>query len=72
MPDILTVGANISTVRIMDPTDFHVKNIVHDWEEHEKREKRYFRIDPDRAKVIIKGNKNENFFHFLIIFSRQI
>ncbi|KAL9925587.1 glutamate receptor ionotropic, kainate 2 isoform X1 [Glossina fuscipes] len=51
MPDILTVGANISTVRIMDPTDFHVKNIVHDWEEHEKREKRYFRVDPDRAKT---------------------
>lgn len=34
----------------MDPSDFHVKNVVHDWEEREKREGRYFKVDPNRVK----------------------
>ncbi|XP_033155312.1 glutamate receptor ionotropic, kainate 2 isoform X2 [Drosophila mauritiana] len=44
------VEANITTVRLMDPSDFHVKNVVHDWEEREKREGRYFKVDPNRVK----------------------
>lgn len=35
----------------MDPTDYQVKNVAHDWEEHEKREKRYYRADPSQVKV---------------------
>jgi len=49
--DILNVEANITTVRIMDPTDYHVKNVVHDWEEREKREDRYYKVLPTQVKT---------------------
>lgn len=51
LQEMLSVGANITAVRLMDPTDFHVKNVVHDWEEHEKRENRYYRVDQGQIKV---------------------
>ncbi|XP_017064350.1 glutamate receptor ionotropic, kainate 2 [Drosophila eugracilis] len=49
--DLSGVEANITTVRIIDPTDFHIKNVVHDWEEREKREGRYFKVESDRVKT---------------------
>ncbi|XP_068150954.1 glutamate receptor ionotropic, kainate 2 [Drosophila tropicalis] len=45
------VEANITTVRLIDPTDFHIKNVVHDWEEHEKREGRYYKVEPHQVKT---------------------
>lgn len=35
----------------MDPTDFHIKNVVHDWEEREKREGRYYKVLPTQVKT---------------------
>lgn len=35
----------------MDPTDYHIRNIVHDWEEHEKREERYYKVLPTQVKT---------------------
>ncbi|KRF81168.1 glutamate receptor ionotropic, kainate 2 isoform X2 [Drosophila virilis] len=49
--DIMNVEANITTVRLMDPTDYHIKNVVHDWEEREKREGRYFKVLPTQVKT---------------------
>lgn len=48
---IFNVEANITTVRLMDPTDFHIKNVVHDWEEREKREGRYYKVLPTQVKT---------------------
>lgn len=39
----------------MDPTDYQVRNVAHDWEEHEKREGRYYRADPSQVKVVSLG-----------------
>uniref|UniRef100_A0A0K8V3R8 Glutamate receptor 1 n=1 Tax=Bactrocera latifrons TaxID=174628 RepID=A0A0K8V3R8_BACLA len=49
--ELLSVNANITTIRLMDPTDYQVKNVAHDWEEHEKREGRYYRADPSQVKT---------------------
>ncbi|XP_049313481.1 glutamate receptor ionotropic, kainate 2 [Bactrocera dorsalis] len=49
--ELLSVNANITTIRIMDPTDYQVKNVAHDWEEHEKREGHYYRADPSQVKT---------------------
>lgn len=35
----------------MDPTDFHIKNVVHDWEEREKQDGRYYNVEPHRVKT---------------------
>ncbi|XP_037961199.1 glutamate receptor ionotropic, kainate 2 [Teleopsis dalmanni] len=51
LQELELVSANITTVRLMDPTDFHVKNVVHDWEEREKRESRYYRVLPEKVKT---------------------
>lgn len=48
---MLSVGANITGIRLMDPSDFHVKNVIHDWEELEKRQGRYYRVDASQIKV---------------------
>ncbi|XP_070133341.1 glutamate receptor ionotropic, kainate 2 [Drosophila bipectinata] len=45
------VEANITTIRLMDPTDFHIKNVVHDWEEREKQDGRYYSVEPHRVKT---------------------
>nr|QKN21291.1 glutamate receptor ionotropic kainate 2 [Bactrocera dorsalis] len=49
--ELLSVNANITTIRLMDPTDYQVKNVAHDWEEHEKREGHYYRADPSQVKT---------------------
>ncbi|XP_053961746.1 glutamate receptor ionotropic, kainate 2 [Anastrepha ludens] len=49
--ELLSVSANITTIRLMDPTDYKVKNAAHDWEERENREKRYYRADPSVVKT---------------------
>ena len=51
--ELLSVTANITTIRLMDPADYQVKNVAHDWEEHEKREGRYYRADPSQVKVVL-------------------
>ncbi|XP_055903176.1 glutamate receptor ionotropic, kainate 2 [Eupeodes corollae] len=49
--DLQHIAANLTTARIMDPTDFHVKNAVHDWEEREKREGRYYKTLTTQVKT---------------------
>lgn len=50
-----SVGANITTIRLMDPTDYQIRNLVRDWEESEKRKNNSYRVDPTQVKV----RKNE-------------
>ncbi|XP_067620605.1 glutamate receptor ionotropic, kainate 2 [Eurosta solidaginis] len=49
--ELLAVTANITTIRLMDPTDYQVRNVAHDWEEREKREGRYYRVEPTQVKT---------------------
>lgn len=46
------VKGNITTLRISDPTDFYVQNLVIEWEEREKRNGRYIKIEAQAAKTI--------------------
>ena len=45
------VGANITTVRIFDPTDYQIKNLVRDWEDRMKKKGEYYRKEPTEVKV---------------------
>lgn len=45
------VGANITTVRIFDPTDYQIKNLVRDWEDHMKKKGEYYRKESTEVKV---------------------
>ena len=45
------VGANITTIRIMNPSSFEVTTAVHDWRLGEKRHKGYTQIYADRIKT---------------------
>uniref|UniRef100_A0A1A9WRZ3 Uncharacterized protein n=1 Tax=Glossina brevipalpis TaxID=37001 RepID=A0A1A9WRZ3_9MUSC len=64
---ILTVGANITTVRVMDPIDFHMKN-----KEHENREKRYYRVDSKRAKISVTDNYYSYFEKYFEIIHNSV
>lgn len=46
------VRGNITTLRISDPTDFYVQNLVIEWEEREKRNGRYMKIKAQAAKTV--------------------
>lgn len=60
LQEIMNVNANITTIRLMDPTDYHMENVVRDWIERSNNEKRYYRISPAQAKVRISGSEIEN------------
>lgn len=44
-------SSNITSLRMMDPKSFELRNAVSDWEEGEKRYNRFFRISPEYVKV---------------------
>ena len=44
--------ANITSLRIMDPSSFDLKNAVHDWIQGEKKRDRLFQISPEHVQVI--------------------
>lgn len=46
------VKGNITTIRISDPTDFYVQNLVIEWEDREKRNGRYAKFQPEAARTI--------------------
>lgn len=43
--------ANITSLRLIDPQSFEVKNAVHDWEQGENQQGRPFRISPEHVQV---------------------
>lgn len=48
------VGANITTVRLMDPTDYQITNLIRDWEDRMKKDGGYYRVDPGQVRVNIQ------------------
>lgn len=51
LTDFLEVDANITTIRLMDPTDYQIKDLVRDWQDLKKKEKDYYRVDPNQVRV---------------------
>lgn len=51
------VGANITTIRIMDPTDYQINNLIRDWMDSKRKEKENYRIEPNEVQVSILGSK---------------
>lgn len=45
------VRSNITSLRMMDPKSFELRNAVHDWEEGEKRFNRHFKVSPEHVRV---------------------
>ncbi|XP_055683998.1 glutamate receptor ionotropic, kainate 2-like [Lutzomyia longipalpis] len=45
------VRSNITSLRLIDPKSFELRNAVHDWEEGEKRFNRVFRMSPEHVKT---------------------
>ncbi|XP_059618967.1 glutamate receptor ionotropic, kainate 2-like [Phlebotomus argentipes] len=43
--------SNITSLRLIDPKSYELRNAVHDWEEGEKRFNRLFRVSPEHAKT---------------------
>ncbi|XP_055381684.1 glutamate receptor ionotropic, kainate 2-like [Condylostylus longicornis] len=49
--ELITVSANITTMRIIDPTDFSVKSVLHDIEQRERSRGNYFKTSDGNVKT---------------------
>lgn len=75
--------SNITSLRIIDPKSFDVKNAVHDWEHGERRQGRVYSISPEHVPVSIdftskfsrmKGHPyitSEHFYDTTLCFGRR-
>ncbi|XP_055381687.1 glutamate receptor ionotropic, kainate 2-like [Condylostylus longicornis] len=47
--DLASVSANITTIRIVDPSDSNILNVVADLEEVEKERNKYYKLSPEEV-----------------------